>query len=106
MTHLDTTNTTIRNIPLNGKSMNPHMRELTFLDSGAVIFISYRTPVAAKVPTGRFGEWEYLRTQRNHSVTTSKHLNKWFSRNTCKADVVKLVPQAVLDSFIPSNVSV
>ena len=39
---------------------------------GAVVFFSYRTPVAARMPDGSF-----VRTSRKWSVTTSKHINRW-----------------------------
>lgn len=38
---------------------------------GNIVFFSYQTPVAANV-NGKF-----YRTEQRHSVTTSKHINRW-----------------------------
>ena len=42
------------------------------LSNGTEIFLSYETPVAAKLP-----DYEYIRTATKWSVTTSRHINKW-----------------------------
>ena len=53
----------------------PNVTEL--LDSiGTVILVSYETPVAALLPSGR-----YVRTSKKYSVTTSKHINQWLGGN-------------------------
>ena len=42
------------------------------LASGAVVFFSYKTPVAAQLADGGF-----IKTSRKWSVTTSKHITQW-----------------------------
>ena len=59
-------------------------------DLGRVLF-SYRTPVAAYV----YGEG-FVRTEKWWSVTTSRHINKWFPEN----GTVKEVEQTYLDNFV------
>lgn len=63
--------------------------ELT-LENGVEILFSYSTPVAAFVP-GR----GWVRTDEFHSVTTSKHINRWIPEG---AEVEK-IPQADLDKL-------
>jgi hypothetical protein len=46
------------------------------LADGTEVLYSYSTPVAALVP-GR----GWLRTNEFHSVTTSKHINRWLADN-------------------------
>tara|TARA_B100000287_G_C20506038_1_gene731105 strand:+ start:58 stop:291 length:234 start_codon:yes stop_codon:yes gene_type:complete len=41
-------------------------------NNGTQVFFSYRTPVAAYVPSQG-----YIRTAKKWSVTTSRHINKW-----------------------------
>ena len=60
------------------------------LPSGAVVFFSYNTPVAAKLADGGF-----IRTSTRYSVTTSKHINQWIDG----AKAVE-VDQTVIDSLI------
>ena len=54
------------------------------------IFISYETPVAAKLPNG-----DYIRTNTNWSRTTQKHISQWLSG--IKAENVD---QSVLDNLL------
>ena len=42
-------------------------------NDGTEVFFSYKTPVAAYLP-----DKGYVRTSRFYSVTTSRHINKWF----------------------------
>ena len=42
------------------------------INDGTQIFFSYRTPVAAYLPSKG-----YVRTERFWSKTTSRHINKW-----------------------------
>jgi len=58
--------------------------------SGASVLVSYSTPVAAYV-LGR----GYIRTDQFHSVTTSRHINKWLAG----ADA-ETVPQSELDALM------
>ena len=41
-------------------------------NNGTQVFFSYRTPVAAYVPSQG-----YIRTAKKWSVTTSRHINMW-----------------------------
>ena len=59
------------------------------LKSGAVVFFSYRTPVAAQRAEGGF-----IRTEEKYSKTTSKHINQWLDGRTAET-----VPQSVLDDM-------
>ena len=43
-------------------------------NDGLVVFYSYKTPVAALLPSGR-----YVKTSEKFSRTTSKHINEWLS---------------------------
>jgi len=58
------------------------------LPCGAVVLFSYRTPVAARLPSGR-----YICTEEKWSVTTTKHINKWLAAVTSP---VEQVPQEEL----------
>lgn len=62
------------------------------LDSGAVIFFSYKTPVAAQLADGGF-----VRTDCRWSVTTSKHIGQWLEGRDART-----VPQAELDAMVKS----
>ncbi len=62
------------------------------LNSGARVFVSYETPVAAFVP-----DMGYIRTATKWSRTTSKHINQWLS---CRLTEAKIVPQTVLNELI------
>jgi len=93
----------IRNIPLRGKTPNANMRELTFDHSGTIVFFSYSTPVAAKIPNG--DGFRYIRTKTKHSVTTTKHINSWLGRQFDANDVQE-VEQSVINGLVPYGVSV
>ena len=54
------------------------------------IFISYETPVAAKLSNG-----DYIRTNTNWSRTTQKHINQWLSGVQAES-----VDQSVLDNLL------
>ena len=56
--------------------------------NGYRVLQSYNTIVALQGPSGK-----YYRTDRQWSVTTSKHINKFVSGD------VTLVPQSVLDDW-------
>ena len=51
------------------------------LDTCEILF-SYETPVAAL----RYSDYEYLRTDRFWSVTTSRHINQWL-QGVCALEV-------------------
>ena len=58
-------------------------------DSGMQVFFSYKTPVAAYIPTKG-----YVRTSTKWSKTTTRHINKWLDGvNATEID------QGVLDSI-------
>ena len=54
-----------------------------------VVLLSYSTPVAACTPDG------FVRTNSFHSVTTSRHINKWLDGR-----VAKQVEQSFLDGLL------
>ena len=60
------------------------------LTNGTQIFFSYRTPVAAYLPSEG-----YVRTAKFWSVTTSRHINKWLNNVTN----VQEIDQSVLDNL-------
>jgi len=61
----------------------------------ARILFSYRTPVAAYI----FGEG-FVKTEKFWSVTTSRHINKWFKDGHDDLPEFKEVPQSRLDSLV------
>lgn len=58
------------------------------LNDGTVVLFSYNTPVAAHIP-GK----AYIRTNKHHSMTTTRHINAWVG----DCDVVD---QSVIDSLV------
>ncbi len=70
------------------KTIAANQTEIT-LPSGAVVFFSYNTPVAAQLAQGGF-----VRTAQKWSKTTSRHINQWLDG----ANAVE-VPQAELDAM-------
>jgi|TARA_B100001996_G_scaffold104390_1_gene78490 hypothetical protein len=60
------------------------------INDGTQIFFSYRTPVAAYLPSKG-----YVRTERFWSKTTSRHINKWLQG----VNNVSEVSQTVLDNL-------
>jgi hypothetical protein len=65
------------------------------LADGTCVLFSYTTPVAALVP-GR----GWLRTEDFHSVTTTKHINKWLAKVKAEGATVASVPQEELDQLV------
>ena len=65
------------------------------LADGTEVLFSYSTPVAALVP-GK----GWMRTEKTHSVTTTKHVNRWLSTNASTYATVALVPQWDLDQLV------
>lgn len=70
------------------RQLGPNRTEVR-LPSGAVIFFSYETPVAAQLPQGGF-----VRTKTKYSVTTSKHINQWLDGRRAEE-----VDQSVLEEL-------
>lgn len=64
-------------------------KTLRTLDNGTQILYSYSTPVAAFIP-GR----GHIRTDKFHSVTTSRHINKWLDEAEAE-----IVPQSQIDAL-------
>ena len=60
------------------------------INDGTQIFFSYRTPVAAYLPSKG-----YVRTERFWSKTTYRHINKWLQG----VNNVSEVSQTVLDNL-------
>tara|TARA_X000001388_G_C2120701_1_gene81335 strand:+ start:40 stop:270 length:231 start_codon:yes stop_codon:yes gene_type:complete len=50
-------------------------KTLLSLSNGSQVFISYETPVAARLESG-----SYVRTSYNHSRTTQKHITQWLGK--------------------------
>ena len=73
------------------KIRNPgrNQTEITFSD-GTVVLLSYGVPVVANLATGGF-----VKTKTKHSVTTTKHINKWLEGRKAKE-----VDQSFLDELI------
>lgn len=63
------------------------------LANGVTVFFSYKTPVAAHIP----GEG-YVRTEKRWSVTTSKHIGQFLTRNGAR-DPAAIRPQSFFDSL-------
>ena len=63
------------------------------LPSGVTVFFSYKTPVAAHIP----GEG-YYRTDKRWSVTTSRHIGQFLSRNGGSGKATER-PQAYFDTL-------
>ena len=61
------------------------------LKDGTVLFISYETVVAAKLPN-----FDYIRTSTNHSRTTQKHITQWL-----KGVNAEEKSQDFLDNLLP-----
>lgn len=70
--------------------IDPAASNMTILGVGdAEILFSYRTPVAAFIPGNG-----YVRTDKFHSTTTSKHINRWIGPNA------EVVSQDYLENLI------
>jgi len=78
-------------------SIEPYGSNQTLVTGkGCTVLYSYQTPVALVRSDGHA-----FRTGTKHSVTTSKHINKFLSENTSFAptDPVVEVPQEHLDDW-------
>lgn len=67
--------------------IGPNQTQIDLAD-GTAIFFSYKTPVAAHIP----GQG-YVRTAWKHSVTTSRHINKWVNGSAQE------MPQSFFDNL-------
>jgi hypothetical protein len=70
------------------KPLGANRTELT-LPTGAVVFFSYQTPVAAQLAQGGF-----VRTAEHYSVTTSRHINQWLDGR-----IAATVPQSEINTI-------
>lgn len=75
------------------KTIGSNQTEIEF-KTGIVVLVSYATPVAAFIPGKGIA-----RTETKHSATTSKHINKWITKNYPRATVT-LTPQNFLADLI------
>ena len=67
----------------------------TELHTGSVtILYSYDTPVAAS----NWSTGERFRTEKKHSVTTTKHINSWL-----KGEFAHPMPQEFFDNMVESR---
>jgi hypothetical protein len=73
------------------KPIGPNQTEIHGM--GCEVLFSYETPVALCGPDGT-----WYRTEKKHSSTTSKHINKWIPNGRNNPNVVML-PQEVLDNW-------
>lgn len=74
--------------------LNPIASNMTEVqtEKGAILF-SYKTPVAAYI------DGKFYKTDKKWSVTTSRHINKWFgTKDVCEAAEEK--PQDFFDSLV------
>ena len=65
----------------------------TFTKQAAILF-SYETPVAGWDDDGAF------ETETKYSVTTSKHISKYFGGPERRKQVARKVPQSFIDSLV------
>ena len=65
-------------------------KALLTLKNGVQVFLSYETPVAA-----RLENFEYVRTNQSWSRTTSKHITQWL-----EGVKAKTVEQSFLDNLL------
>ena len=77
---------------MNLKPLGANKTEL-HLDNGAVIFFSYKTPVAAQKSEGGF-----IRTNEHYSRTTSKHITQWLDGANATG-----VDQDILDNLVSTG---
>lgn len=66
-------------------------KTLLELENGTQVLFSYETPVAARIDKG--GYWQFIKTNKFYSKTTSKHINSWY-RDCDKVD------QSVINNLV------
>jgi hypothetical protein len=76
------------------QSIGSNQTQVSLADGTEVLF-SYSTPVAALVP-GK----GWMRTEQTHSVTTTKHVNRWLTANASTYAKVALVDQWEIDQLV------
>ena len=75
------------------KTIQANMTELTLANGDRVLF-SYETPVAAFTADG------FMRSKKNWSKTTTKHINKWFSLSGWLLATVNFEDQEYFDNLV------
>jgi hypothetical protein len=78
------------------RSLGKNQTELAFEDIS--VLVSYETPVAARV------NGQFYRTSRQHSATTTRHINKWLGQWVAGAQVEEK-EQAFFDNLLTLNQS-
>ena len=78
------------------KVQNYGSNQTVIENNGCQVLYSYETPVAAIV---RRGELRAYKTDQFHSVTTSKHINKFLRTEVGSLEEIVLVPQEVLNEW-------
>jgi hypothetical protein len=76
------------------KPAGSNMTEVEGSDGTSVLF-SYKTPVAGFIPGIGF-----IKTEDFFSVTTSKHIGKWISKNGGKSAEATQVPQQTIEELV------
>lgn len=79
------------------KPIASNMTEL-MLNDGTKVLFSYQTPVACKREFSTYTS--YYKTSKKWSVTTSKHINKWFRDNLFTDVNVNSVDQEYFDNLV------
>jgi hypothetical protein len=76
------------------KQLASNMTELELAD-GTIVLFSYETPVSCILPTG-----QYCRTLKKWSVTTSKHIGKWYNFRDYNAETRAEMPQEFFNNLV------
>ena len=76
------------------KPIASNMTELV-LNDGTVVLFSYETPVASITPDGA-----HHRTEKKWSVTTSKHIGKWYEFRSYDANRISIKPQDYFNNLV------
>lgn len=64
-------------------------------DNGSKIMFSYETPVA-----GYLNNYGFFRTQTKHSVTTTKHINKYLKDNAEEGSIIAELTQDMINTWL------
>ena len=78
------------------KNVGSNMTEVEM--NGCILLYSYETPVAGKNTDGWYVGNAMFKTDRKWSVTTSRHINKWF-REVWDVDAKTEVPEVSQDDI-------
>jgi len=86
------------------KNIGSNMTELQLAD-GTLVLVSYETPVAAFVPglaAVGIHDQPVVRTNKNWSATTSRHIHKWLNQNF-HCQPYREMPQSFFDNLLKPN---